>query len=305
MKDYYSTLGVSEGAAAEEIKKAYRKLAKQYHPDATGGDAKKGDRFKEISEAYSVLGDATKRSQYDQLRQNPQAQSAEWGGTTGVDISDIFAQFFGGGRAGGGRNGSGPHVEWHVESMGGDQGGSPFGDLFSSFGGGRRKGKRGAAAQRQVYLLELDFKEAALGAVKTVQPPSGQAVTIRIPPGAQEGTRLRAGDLSFQIVVRPHATLRREGNDIHSDVMVGFAEAMLGGKVDVETLDGKVALTVPHGTSSGATLRLRGKGAAAPGGARGDHYVHVGISVPKTLSPKARELVEELARETSPDKTRA
>src|SRR5262249_43259016 len=164
MKDYYSTLGVSEGAGAEEIKKAYRKLAKEYHPDATGGDVKKGERFKDVSEAYSVLGDETKRSQYDQLRANPSAQNARWGGDTGVDIGDIFAQFFGGAARGG--NGAGFRVETFGDDGGGG-GGFGFGDIF---GGGRRRGGRRARAQ-EVYALELELPEAALGTTKTLQTP--------------------------------------------------------------------------------------------------------------------------------------
>jgi molecular chaperone DnaJ len=287
VKDYYATLGVSEKASPEEIKKYYRKLAKENHPDATGGDAKKGERFKDISEAYGVLGDQTKRSQYDQLRANPMAQNARWGGDTGVDIGDIFAQFFGGARGNGGG--------FRVETFTDDGGGFGFGDLFG--GASRRRGGRRARAQ-EIYGLELDLPEAALGTTKTVQTPRGKTVTIRIPPGADEGSRLRAGDMSVEIHVRPHPEFRREGNDIHSDLTIAFDEAMLGAKVDVPTLDGRVAVTIPPGTSSGAVLRLRGKGAGVPSGGRGDHYVHVRISVPKDLSPKARKLVEELAKET-------
>jgi DnaJ-class molecular chaperone len=292
VKDYYSTLGVSEKATPEEIKKTYRKLAKEYHPDATGGDVKKGEKFKDISEAYGVLGDETKRSQYDQLRANPMAQNARWGGDTGVDIGDIFAQFFGGAARGG--NGG---TTFRVETFGDDGGGGGFGfgDIFG--GGSRRRGGRRARAQ-ELYVLELDLREAALGTTKTVQTPRGKAVTIRIPPGADEGSRLRAGDMSFEIHVRPHSDFRREGADIHSDLAISFDEAMLGAKVDVPTLDGRVALTIPPGTSSGATLRLRGKGASIARDGRGDHYVHVRIAVPKDLSPKARKLVEELAKET-------
>ena len=288
MKDYYATLGVSEKATPEEIKKSYRKLAKEYHPDATGGDAKKESRFKDVSEAYGVLGDQTKRSQYDQLRANPNAQNARWGGDTGVDIGDIFAQFFGGGARG---NGSGFRVETFTD----DGGGFGFGDLFG--GGTRRRGGRRQRAQ-EIYALELELPEAALGTTKTVQTPRGKTVTIRIPPGADNGSRLRAGDMSFEIHVKPHPDFRREGADIHSDLTVSFDEALLGAKVDAPTLDGRVALTIPPGTSSGATLRLRGKGAAIPHHGRGDHYVHVQIAVPKDLSPKARKLVEELAKET-------
>src|SRR5262249_22410080 len=154
------------------------------------------------------------------------------------------------------------------------------------------RGRRQRA--QEIYVLELDLPEAALGTTKTVTTPRGKTVTIRIPPGAEEGSRLRAGDLAFEIHVRPHPQFHREGADIDSDLTISFDEAMLGAKVDVPTLDGRVALTIPPGTSSGATLRLRGKGAALTGGRRGDHYVHIQVAVPKDLSPRARKLVEEL-----------
>src|SRR5215831_8690970 len=254
MKDYYATLGVAETASATDIKKAYRRLAKEYHPDATGGDRKKESRFKDVSEAYSVLSDTEKRSQYDQLRKNPFAQGAEWGGDTGVDIGDIFAQFFGGMGGGRGgrprRNGGGGRVEFHEFQMGEE----PFlGGIF----GGARRGRRRRSEPQQLALLDLDLKEAALGTVKTVSV-FGKTMQVRIPSGVHDGARLRAGDVSFQIRVLPHPELRREGADIHSDLTIGFDEAMLGAKVDVPTLDGRVALTIPPGTSSGATLRLRG-----------------------------------------------
>jgi DnaJ-class molecular chaperone len=299
VKNYYATLGVSETASEQEIKKAYRKLAKENHPDATGGDKKKGERFKEVSEAYSILSDKTKRSQYDQLRHNPQAQNAQWGGATGVDISDIFAQFFGGaaGRSAAGNARGGVH--FRVEHFG--EGGGGFGDMFDMFGQqSRRRGRRAEPAAepaRATGVLELDFRDAALGGVKPIAV-DGKTLQIRIPPGVDNGSRLRAGDITFEIRVRPDATFRRDGPDIHSDLAISIDEAVLGAKIPVATLEAPVTVTVPPGTSSGATLRLRGKGVASTRGAHGDHYVHIRIAVPKQVSPRARELLEEFARVT-------
>jgi curved DNA-binding protein len=304
VKDYYATLGVAESASADEIKKAYRKKAKEYHPDATGGDTKKESRFKEVSEAYSVLSDKQKREQYDQLRKNPYAQGAQWGGDTGIDISEIFAQFFGGGARGrsGWAGAGGPGVQFRVEHAGGNEMGGAdfFSDLFSGGAGARtgRAGRRRASRERPVGLLELDLREAALGAVKTVTL-DGHTQTIRIPPGANNGARLRAGDQAYEIRVRPDAELRREGTDIHSDLTVGVDEAILGARVDVRTLDGTVSLIIPPGTSSGATLRLKGKGAYAAGRPdRGDQYVHIRIAVPKSVTPEAGELIRQFAAKT-------
>lgn len=312
MKDYYAALGVSESASADEIKKAYRKLAKENHPDATGGDARKSDKFKEASEAYGVLSDETKRSQYDQIRKNPFAQNAEFGGDTGIDIGEIFAQFFGGGVGRGGRRGTGRAGNSRVSFDFGDFGnygqgqgqGMPGGDFFSDmFGGGRggrqggqpgQAGRRGRARQAaQISLLELDLREAVLGTVKTLTV-GRDTVQVRIPPGVSDGTRLRAGDLSLEIRVRPHPQFRREGADLHHDLAISVGEALLGGKVEVPTIDGKVAMSIPAGTSSGATLRLRGKGVAHANGTRGDQLVHIRIVVPREISPQVRKLAEEL-----------
>jgi len=308
MKDLYAILSVPDNADADTIKKAYRKLAKQYHPDATGGDKKKTERFKEINEAYAVLGEDKKRQEYDRLRHAPVGTD---GMPQGFD-ADTFAQVFGG--AGGFRGGN-----VHVSSDMGD-----IGDIFSTmFGGGGAGGggafKRGGGRARvargpdMAGTIEISFREAALGARKTIRSGNGAAIDVQIPPGVESGGRLRlggqgapgpkggqAGDLHLEVVVAPDSHLRRVGADVELAVPLTVAEATLGTKVDVPTVDGSVTVTVPPGTSSGARLRLRGKGIKRSDGSRGDQFCRIEIVVPKVALDDAetRTLLEELARRT-------
>jgi molecular chaperone DnaJ len=304
MKDLYAILGVPEIADAETIKKAYRRLAKQNHPDATGGDKKKTERFKEINDAYGVLSDAKKRTEYDRLRQAPVGVD---GMPQGFD-ADTFSQIFGDfGRGGGGGRASG--------------GFGDLGDVFSTlFGGGssaRTRGpRRGADLEAAV---EVGFREAALGTRRSLRTGSGRSVEVNVPPGVESGGRLRvpgqgaqgarngrAGDLYLNVTVQPDAHLRRSGPDIELALPLTVAEACLGTQVDVPTVDGSVRVTVPPGTSSGARLRLRGKGVKLPDGSRGDQFCRIEIVVPKLdpRDPAARQAVEELDRLTGPAKVR-
>jgi curved DNA-binding protein len=306
MKDLYKTLGVAENADDAAIKKAYRKLAKEYHPDVTGNDKKKTERFKEINEAYDVLGDAHKRKEYDRLKHAPLRSD---GMPEGFD-PDAFAQAFGGGRV---RTGG---IEF--------EGDADLGDIFSSLfggGGGGRANPWARARQRQNRgadvgdRLSVSFAEAALGASRRIRTGNGGAVEIAIPPGVESGGRLRvpgqgaaapgkggvAGDLYLEIEVRPDAHLRREGMDVELDVPVTMTEAALGAKVEVPTLEGPVTVTIPSGTSSGARLRLRGRGIKRQDGSRGDQFCRVEIVAPK-LKPddaETRRLFEEIARRTA------
>lgn len=295
MKDLYAILGVPENADADTIKKAYRKLAKQNHPDVTGGDKKKTERFKEIGDAYAVLSDAKKRQEYDRLRHAPVGAD---GMPQGFD-PDAFSQIFGDFRAGGGGGG----------------GFGDLGDLFSSIfgmgggmGGGRVRGSRGSDMQGAV---EVSFREAALGTRRTLRTGSGQSVEVNVPPGVESGARLRvpgqggqaprggrSGDLYLDVTVVPDPHLRRNERDIELALPLSVSEAVLGTQVDVPTVDGSVRLTVPPGTSSGSKLRLRGKGVKGPDGTRGDQLCRIEIVVPK-ISPDdktVRTLVEELDR---------
>jgi len=312
MKDLYKILGVEEGADADTIKKRYRKLAKEYHPDATGGDKKKTERFKEIGEAYGILGDEKKRQEYDRLKHAPVGAD---GMPQGFD-PDAFAQAFGG--AGGFRGGN-----VHVSGDFGD-----LGDVFASlFGGqmgtnpfgGARVRTRAPRGTDMAGRLEITLAEAALGARKTIRSGTGTQLEVQVPPGVDTGGRLRLsghggaapkggqpGDLHLEIMVTPDPHLRRSGDDIEIDLPLSVGEAILGTKVNVPTVDGSVLLTIPPGTSSGAKLRLRGKGVKRPDGSRGDQIGYVQVVVPK-LAPddaETRQLAEELDRRTKGTKVR-
>jgi DnaJ-class molecular chaperone len=305
MKDLYKILGVSENADEDTIKKAFRKLAKANHPDATGGDKRKTERFKEVNEAYAVLGDKKKREEYERLRRAPVGSD---GMPMGFD-PDNFAQVFGGGF---GRGGSG-NVRVTTDFDG------DLGDLFSSLFGGnarpfqRSGGRRVSRSPDLMGVLDLDLREAALGTRKSIQTGSGASVDVQVPPGVDTGGRLRlpgqgappqrggeAGDLHLEIRVRPDPLLQRNGQDIEMDLPLSVSEAVLGTKVEVPTLEGRVHVTVPPGTSSGARLRLRGRGVKRPDGTRGDQIVRVQIVVPKLREDdtEGRRLIEEFGRLT-------
>ncbi len=308
MKDLYAILGVPETADADAIKKAYRRLAKQNHPDATGGDKKKTERFKEINDAYAVLSDAKKRAEYDRLRQAPVGVDGMPQGFDADAFSQIFGDFGRGGGGGAGRTSGGF----------GD-----LGDIFSTlFGGGgassghSRGPRRGADLEASV---EVGFREAALGTRRSLRTGSGRSVEVNVPAGVESGDRLRvpgqggqgarngrSGDLYLNVTVQPDANLRRKGNDVELALPLTVAEACLGTQVDVPTVDGSVRVTVPPGTSSGARLRLRGKGVRSADGSRGDQFCRIEIVVPKLdpHDPTARQAVEALDRLARPAKVR-
>jgi len=312
--DYYKILGVSRSASAAEIKKAYRRLARKYHPDVnSASDATR--RFAEISEAYEVLSDKGKRRMYDTL--GPQGFKAgagrghgagphvRWSGAGpgGIDLDDLLA------KAGLG-SGDGPSIE---DLLGGE-GRVNVEDLF----GGRRRTHRPRAGRDIRQPITLSFLDAVNGTTKSVRRrPSDPArqggtgrIEVRIPPGVREGASLRIpgkgepshqggppGDLYIVVHVRAHPLFRREDWDVYIDLPVTASEALLGAKVEILTLDGKARLTVPAGTSSGTRLRLKGKGILNPKTrTRGDHYAVVKIVIPKGLSDRGKELAEELAR---------
>jgi DnaJ-class molecular chaperone len=314
-KDFYKTLGVAEAATHDEIKKAYRRLAKKYHPDATGGDKSKEARFKEITEAYEVLGDEKKRTAYDDAKKNPFAGAYgappgggnPFAGSAGIDVEELLRRM----KAGQGAGGGGGRVR--VDTGGGGFGG--FGDIFGDmFGGG---GATTARAPRKgedvVARLDIDLPEAALGAEKHITV-DGKSLKVKIPAGITDGKTIRlagqghpggrgapAGDLLIELHERPHPQFRRHAPgsaDIDTDMSVPVDVAILGGKAEVRTLEGTtLSLTIPPGTSSGKKLRIKGKGAHVAGAStRGDLYANVSVQVPDKLPEKAKQLLEEFAK---------
>jgi DnaJ-class molecular chaperone len=282
-KDYYKILGVEKNASEDEIKKAFRKLAHQYHPDKKDGNA---DRFKEVNEAYSVLSDKKKRSQYDTFGQ---AGFGGQGYSGGFNASDFGFDFSG------------------FQQAGFDQG--DLGDILSSIFGGRRV-RRG----RDIAVdIELSFHESIFGAERKVVINSRlvkqKEVQIQTPPGIDDGQMIRMsgmgetieggvpGDLYVKVHVRRHPTLRKEGYNLVMDLQIKLTEALLGAEHKIATLDGDLTLKVPTGTNSGTILRVKGKGVPTSPGKRGDLYVRVKVSLPEKLSKDAKKLIEELKKE--------
>jgi DnaJ-class molecular chaperone len=300
-KDYYEILGVGKNASKKEIRDAYRKLARKYHPDANEGDKKTEEKFKEISQAYEVLKDDKKRQEYDTMGryfsgQGPGSGAGPSGG-------------FGGGFPGaGGFNihfgqGSGGQGFAYSSNLGDIE------DIFDLFGGGRSGRKTVFKGADLTHEVHLSFDEALKG--KTIQATiGGRQETVKIPAGIADGSKLKfkgkgapgqnggpSGDLYIIAKVAPHAFFKRSGADILLDVPVTFAEAALGAGIEIPTLEGSVSLKIPAGTQDGQTFRLRGKGAPKlKGDGKGDMLVSIHIDVPKQLSPEEAELLERFAK---------
>jgi molecular chaperone DnaJ len=287
-RDYYEVLGVQKGASDDEIKKAFRKLAIKYHPDKNPGDKEAEAKFKEANEAYGVLSDKTKRARYDQFGH------AGVGGAGGGNP-------FGGGA--GGFNFNGQNFNF-------DFGGGGLDDILGSifgFGGGFRGARRGRDYRTSVTI---DFKDAIFGVTKEVSV-DGEQVKLKIPAGIYDGQQIRLGgkggpapeqggqrgDLYVEVRVRAHKHLTREGDLILSEVTVSMVEAVLGTEVDVETVDGPITMKVPAGTQPGTNFKLSGHGAPRLGGEeRGPQIVTVNVEIPRNLSRKQKELMEEFAK---------
>ena len=305
--DYYEVLGVPRTATADEIKKAYKKLARKYHPDLNPGDKAAEEKFKRISEAYSVLGDEEKRKKYDRF------------GT--ADVPDWATA--GAGAGAGGAGGAGP--DWQDILRNFDRRGSAsttgfaFEDLFGEIlggmpGRGGRRARRGGEPGDDVEVeVEIPFSMAVLGGTRPVTVAfDGRTETIqmKVPPGLKEGTRVRIagkgmpgrgggsnGDLYLKAKIRTHSLLKRDGDDLHLDVPVTFAEAALGAVIEVPTLRGTKKLKIPAGTQGGQRVRIAGEGVPNRDGA-GDFYVHIQIAVPKSLDAEAERLVKDLDART-------
>jgi DnaJ-class molecular chaperone len=290
MTDPYATLGTSKTASADEIKKAYRKLAKQYHPDLNPGNATAAARFKDISAAYDLLSDADKRARYDRGEIDASGQEradasfyrsygagpqgAKYRAGAGFDPSDIFADMF---------------------SRGG----------FSRGGGGGDFREFKARGGDLNYTLTVDFLEAARGAQKRLSFPDGRTLDVNVPAGTESGQVLRlrgqgqpgvaggpAGDALIEITVAPHAFFRREGNDVLAEIPITLGEAVVGGKINVPTINGPVSMSIPAGSNTGAKLRLRGRGIHPKGGAAGDQYVTLKVVLPKEPDDALKAFIE-------------
>jgi len=301
-KDYYATLGVPKTASAKEVKAAYRRLARKYHPDVNKGDAKAEARFKEINEANEVLSDPEKRQRYDQL-------GANW---------SAF-QAFPGARAGG--PGGRGRVRVNVGGFD-EQGFGDFSDFFNTFFGGsmdveemlHRSQRAGPARGRDTeYAVELSLEEVLHGTTRAVSvggPRGSRRVEVKIPAGIREGARVRVagegepgesgarGDLYFRVSIVPHPTFVRDGDDLRSSFTVPLTTAVLGGEAPVPTLEGPASIRIPAGTPVGRVFRLRGRGLPRleRGSGRGDLLAQLAVALPESLTAAEKALFEELRR---------
>ncbi len=327
-RDYYDILGVSEDAEQDEIRRAFRQLARKHHPDVNPNDSEAEERFKQINEAYEVLSDPEKRRKYDRLGANWQSYQQGGGRPGGFDWGQWTTA--------GGPAGAGPqrvHVRQgtpeDLEDLFG--GGSPFSDFFTQIFGGmggtapRGAPRSGAAGTRaspggfdyqararrgQDYeqAVDISLREAYAGTTRILQK-DGRRLEVKIPPGARTGTRVRvsgeggvgaaggeAGDLYLHVNVRSDEQFEREGDDLRTVVTVDLYTAVLGGEARVPTMNGSVMLTIPSGTQNGQVFRLRGKGMPKLRNPEehGDLYAEMNVRLPADLTPRQRELFEEL-----------
>ncbi len=291
-EDYYKILGVQRDASEAEIKKAYRKLAREFHPDRNQNNKAEAEaKFKKINEAYEVLSNPDKKAQYDRLGHIPHGSDFrpppgfDFGGANAGSFADIFDLLFNSGGTGG---------------MGGA---SPFGN-FSGFQGGGRAPVKG---QDVTSVINLTLEEAFLGSNKKLSIGRLGNIDVRIPTGVHEGNKIRVagkgnpsqfggppGDLFLQVKLLNHPDFNLNGDNIESKLYVSIVEAVFGASKTVKTLSGLTEVKVPAGIQSGQKLRLSGQGWPKKGGGRGDHLVQILVKVPKTLTERQRELFEEL-----------
>jgi DnaJ-class molecular chaperone len=285
-RDLYADLGVARGAAADEVKKAYRKLARQYHPDVNPNDKKAEERFKQISFAYDVLSDDEKRKRYDEFGMA--------GLAAGFDPAQAREYQ---------RWAQGARRSPHSEAFQGDV---DLEDLLSGLFGGERAARGPAAGADVDAELEVDFKTAIAGGEVRIEV-DGQSLRVKIPKGSDTGTRIRlagkgrpgrrggeAGDLYIRLHVRPHRFFERRGDDLHLDLPVTVPEAVLGAKVEVPTPEARVTMTIPPHSKNGRVLRVRGKGAPRRDGGSGDLLVRLVVQLPETEAEKLDELAREM-----------
>lgn len=300
-KDFYQVLGVDKSVSQADLKKAYRKLARQYHPDSNPGDVKAESRFKEISEAYSVLSDEAQRQEYDQIRAMGSGArfTAGGGGGQAGGFEDVFGNLFGqGARTRTTTRGGGGGFE---DILGGMFGGGGFGQPSGGF-----RGYGGPTPGRDVTATtSIDFVTATKGDTVTLSGGEGKPITVRIPAGVTDGQKLRlrgkgepspdggeAGDLVLTVRVEKHPVFERDGLNLRVNVPVTFAEAVLGATIEVPTLGGDpVRMKVPAGTSSGRVLRLKGRGVTTKNGT-GDLLARVEVAVPSHLTAAQKEALD-------------
>lgn len=297
-QDYYKLLGVDRNAKVEEISKAFKKLARKYHPDLNPGDKKSEEKFKEINEAYEVLKDPEKRKLYDQLGPNWQHGQQFSGNSQGFE--DMHFNF--GGQNMGGMGGSSADFSDFFENL---FGASARG---GSFGGFQQRPRRGRDVEAELSLTLEEVMEGGKRQVTLQMPAGPRTLEINVPQGIRDGAKLRlsgqgdpsssggpAGDLYLRVHYLPDRNFKVDGDNLHFDLELSPWEAVLGAKVEVPTLTGHVELKIPAGSSSGRKFRLRGKG-LGPNSQRGDLLVKVMIAVPKTLDDNERQLWEKLAK---------
>jgi len=314
-EDYYKILGIDRNASEQDIKRAYRKLARESHPDVNPDDKQAEENFKKINEAYQVLGDPEKRDKYNRLGANWR----QWQ-RTGRDPGQFdWSQWAS-------RAPGGTRVEWSGDlgDLFGGGGTGAFSDFFRSiFGGAGGAGRtrasadpfRRATSQRTLRgqdmetTAEITLEEAFHGAMRVLER-NGRRIRVKIPPGARDGSKVRiagqgspghadgaSGNLYLNITVKPHPIFTRDKNNVRCDANVDVYTAVMGGKTQIPTLDGNVSLKIPAGTNSGKTFRLRGKGMPNPRDPQqyGDLLVTIQIHVPQKLGPREQELFQELA----------
>jgi len=289
MRNPYEVLGVSATATQDEIKNVYRKLAKKHHPDLNPGNKANEEKFKEITAAYDLVGNAENRAKFDrgELEEAAQAEAAR----------NYYTHTQGGPRAR--YSASSDFDDDFLNSM--------FGNVRGSSGRGARSGATFTMpGQDALYTMEVDFKDAILGVEKTLSLPGGKKLQTKIPPGFKTGQKLRfsgqgspgigggaAGDLYVEVIVRPSEIFIRSEQNIESEVPVPFHIALLGGELNVQTVDGSVTLNVPQHSNAGTKLRIRGKGVPTGKGVRGDHIVKLKVILPDPPDPKLDSLVKE------------
>lgn len=297
-RDYYDVLGVKREATPEEIKRAYRKLARQYHPDLHPGDKTAEANFKEVQEAYDVLSDSTKRDQYDRFG----SAAFDFGAAGGGPRTRTYSWS---------SKGQGPDVHFDFGEEGID-----VEDILGGLFGGRAQGRSSGRRTRFTNVpgedleteLTIPFRTAVLGGEVDValSGPETSRLTIHVPPGVADGAKLRlagkgrpsptggkAGDLIVLVRVEPHPYFTRKGQDVYIDVPITIREAVAGARVDVPTLEGVISVSIPPGASSGQKLRLRGKGGPNKEGGRGDQYVVVKVVVPKGVDDESKRWIEQ------------